>query len=125
MASSENTPTGGNSNVNGLLTINRLNYTLPNGLSVCISRTGTNQFFQAKTYSPSQNMICILNAGASYINPERSYLRLDFKNTSVDSVSFGQGSACNLFDRLLVSGRGGSVLERIDNLNGLARIRQL
>ena len=55
MASSENTPTGGNSNVNGLLTINRLNYTLPNDLSVCISRTGTNQFFQAKTYSPSQN----------------------------------------------------------------------
>ena len=87
MASSENTPTGGNSNVNGLLTINRLNYTLPNDLSVCISRTGTNQFFQAKTYSPSQNMICILNTGASYINPERSYLRLDFKNTSVDSVS--------------------------------------
>jgi hypothetical protein len=125
MASSENTPTGGNSNVNGLLTINRLNYTLPNDLSVCISRTGTNQFFQAKTYSPSQNMICILNTGARYINPERSYLRLDFKNTSTDSVSFGQGSACNLFDRLLVSGRDGSVLERIDNLNGLARIRQL
>jgi len=59
------------------------------------------------------------------VNPERSYLRIDFKNTSAVSVSFGGGSACNLFNRLLVSGRDGSVLERIDNLNGLCRIRQL
>lgn len=125
MATSENVPTTGSSNVNGLLTINRLNYTLPNDLSVCISRTGTSQFFQSKSYSPAQNMICILNTGASYVNPERSYLRIDFQNTSAVSVSFGQGSACNLFNRLLVSGRDGSVLERIDNLNGLCRIRQL
>ncbi len=125
MATSENVPTTGSSNVNGLLTINRLNYTLPNDLSVCISRTGTSQFFQSKSYAPGQSMICIFNTGASYVNPERSYLRLDFKNTSAVSVSFGQGSACNLFNRLLVSGRDGSVLERIDNLNGLCRIRQL
>ena len=125
MATSENVPTTGSSNVNGLLTINRLNYTLPNDLSVCISRTGTSQFFQSKSYSPAQNMICIFNTGASYVNPERSYLRIDFKNTSAVSASFGGGSACNLFNRLLVSGRDGSVLERIDNLNGLCRIRQL
>ena len=125
MATSENVPTMGSSNVNGLLTINRLNYTLPNDLSVCISRTGTSQFFQSKSYSPAQNMICIFNTGASYVNPERSYLRIDFKNTSAVSASFGDGSACNLFNRLLVSGRDGSVLERIDNLNGLCRIRQL
>ena len=124
MASSENVPTAGNSNVNGLLTINRLNYTLPNDLSVSISRTGTSQFFQSKSYSPGQSMICILNTGAAYVNPERSYLRIDFKNTSAESVSFGQGSACNLFNRLLVSGRDGSVLERIDNLNWLCRVRQ-
>ena len=92
MASSENVPTAGNSNANGLLTINRLNYTLPNDLSVSISRTGTSQFFQSKSYSPRQSMICILNTGAAYVNPERSYLRIDFKNTSVESVSFGQGS---------------------------------
>ena len=125
MATSENVPAMGSSNVNGLLTINRLNYTLPNDLSVCISRTGTSQFFQSKSYSPAQNMICIFNTGASYVNPERSYLRIDFKNTSAVSASFGGGSACNLFNRLLVSGRDGSVLERIDNLNGLCRIRQL
>jgi hypothetical protein len=124
MASSENMPTAGNNNVNGLLTLNNLSYTLPNDLSVSISRTGTSQYFQAKTYNPSQNMICVLNTGASYVNPERSYLRIDLTNTSIDSVSFGGGTACNLFDRLLVSSRDGSVLERIDNLNLLCRIRQ-
>ena len=98
MASSENMPTAGNNNVNGLLTLNNLPYTLPNDLSVSISRTGTSQYFQAKTYNPSQNMICVLNTGASYVNPERSYLRIDLTNTSLDSVSFGGGTACNLFD---------------------------
>ena len=124
MASTENMPTTGkDNNVNGLLTVNGLAYVLPSDLSVSVSRTTTTQFFQSKTHSPGQNMICILNTGAAYVNPERSYLRIDIKNTGTDSMGFGTGTAGNLFDRVMIQSRDGSVLERIDNANFLSRIR--
>ena len=124
MANSENMPTTGHDNVAGLLTLNNLSYSLPNDLSVSISRTGTTQFFQTKGGAPGQNLICILNTGSAYIDPKRSYLRLDLTNTGTSAMSFGGGTACNLFDRSVISTRDGSVLERIDNLNVLSRVRQ-
>jgi hypothetical protein len=130
MASSEGIPTtghsqgGGHDSIGGLLTLNNLAYTMPSDLSVCVSRTCTNQFFQSKDYSPSQTAICILNTGSAYVHPMRSYLRLDFVNTSTAAVCFGSGSACNLISRLMISSRDGSILERIDSANLLSRIRQ-
>ena len=124
MANSENMPTQGRDNVAGLLTLNNLQYTLPNDLSVSISRTSTTQYFQSKGYGPSQNMINVLNTGASYIHPQRSFLRLDLINTGSDAMSFGAGSAANLFDRSIISSRDGSTLERLESLNLLARVRQ-
>jgi hypothetical protein len=125
MANSENMPTiGKDNNVNGLLTINGLAYVLPSDLSVSVSRTTTTQFFQSKAHAPGQNMICILNTGAAYVNPERSYLRIDVTNTGTDPMTFGLGgTAGNLFDRVMIQSRDGSVLERIDNANFLSRIR--
>ena len=132
MAYSENTPTSGGGpmsgmdNVSSLLTLNNLNYQLPNDLSVSVARTHTNEFFQAKNFSPGQSMINILNTGSAYINATRSYLRLDIKNTGTGPMHFGAtgGNASGLFERLLISSRDGSVLERIDSVGMLSRIRQ-
>lgn len=130
MAYSENTPTGGpmtgSDNVASLLTLNNLNYQLPNDLSVSVARTMTNEYFQAKTFKPGQSMINIINSGSAYIMPSRSYLRLDIKNNGTGPMNFGgvtTANATGLFSRLLISGRDGSVLERIDSVGMLSRVR--
>ena len=128
MATSEGMPTtqGGPSasSIGGLLTLNSLSYTMPNDLSVTVSRTCTDQYFQSKDYAPGQTMVCVLNTGSAYVHPMRSYMRIDFVNESLSGVSFGAGTAANLFSRLMISSRDGSILERIDSANLLARIRQ-
>ena len=40
-------------------------------------------------------------------------------------MSFGGGTACNFLDKEIITSRDGSVLEKLDNLNLLCRIRQL
>jgi hypothetical protein len=121
-------PTGGMDNVASLLTLNNLNYQLPNDLSVAVARTHTNEFFQAKQFSPGQTMVAIINSGSSYVRLAGSYLRLDITNTGTGPMNFGpttspDGNATGLFERLLISGRDGSVLERIDSVGMLSRIR--
>ena len=128
MATSEGMPTtqGGPSasSIGGLLTLNSLSYTMPNDLSVTVSRTCTDQYFQSKDYAPGQTMVCVLNTGSAYVHPLHSYMRIDFVNDSSSAVCFGGGTAANLFSRLMISSRDGSILERIDSANLLARIRQ-
>ena len=111
------------SSIGGLLTLNSLS-TMPNDLSVTVSRTCTDQYFQSKDYAPGQTMVCVLNTGSAYVHPLRSYMRIDFVNDSSSAVCFGGGTAANLFSRLMISSRDGSILERIDSANLLARIRQ-
>ena len=78
MATSEGMPTtqGGPSasSIGGLLTLNSLSYTMPNDLSVTVSRTCTDQYFQSKDYAPGQTMVCVLNTGSAYVHPLRSYI---------------------------------------------------
>ena len=128
MATSEGMPTtqgGPNaSSIGGLLTLNSLSYTMPNDLSVTVSRTCTDQSFQSKDYSPNQTMVCVLNTDSAYVHPMRSYMGIEFVNNSSSAVCFGEGTAANLFSRLMISSRDGSILERIDSANPLARVRQ-
>ena len=73
----------------GLLAVNRLNYSLPSDLCVCVSRTHTSQFFQQKQHSPGSTAVVILNTGAAYVCGQRSFLVVDVNNSSTGNVSFG------------------------------------
>ena len=118
----------------GLLAVNKLNYSLPSDLCVCVSRTHTSQFFQQREHSPGSTAVCVLNTGAAYIDGRRSFLVVDVMNSSTGNASFGalepngsqvsSGSAANMFQRLTIMSRSGSVLERIDDLAKLCHIKQ-
>ena len=105
-----------------LLAVNNLQYALKPDLSTVVSRTTLTQYFALQAYSPNSSMICIFNTGSAFVG--ESYLSLDVKNTSTASISFGTGSACNLINRVTISSRSGSVLERVDDSATLSYILQ-
>ena len=118
---------------NGLLVVNKLNYTLPSDLCVCVSRTHTSQHFQQREHSAGSTAVCLLNSGSAYIDGRRSFLVVDIMNTSTGEVSFGKleadgtqihaGSAANIFQRISLLSRSGSVIERIDDVGKLCQIK--
>jgi hypothetical protein len=58
----------------GLIGINNLNYRLEPDMSVAVNCTDKNHFFQQQQYTNSQRAVCVLNSGADYIDPRRSFL---------------------------------------------------
>ena len=68
------TPDNGDQAKMGLLAVNKLNYTLPSDLCVCVSRTHISQCFQQREHSPGSTAVCILNTGAAYLDGRRSFL---------------------------------------------------
>jgi len=58
----------------GLVGINNLNYRLEPDMSVAVNCTDKNHFFQQQKYTNSQRAVCVLNSGADYIDPRRSFL---------------------------------------------------
>ena len=114
-----------------ILSINNLQYVLQPDLSVCVSRCMVKQFPQQSKHVPRDSMIFTLNSGSNYLDLAESYLSIDVKCTSVSadgktstSATFGEGSACNLFNRLTISSRSGQIIERIDRCNQLAFLRK-
>lgn len=63
----------------GLIGINNLNYRLEPDMSVAVNCTDKNHFFQQQKYSNTQRAVCVLNSGADYIDPRRSYLCFTIK----------------------------------------------
>jgi len=118
-------------NSSGIIAVNGLTYKLPPDLSVAIQRNNQSQYFQAQGYSAGATAVCVFNTGASYVDMRRSYLAIDVSNDSTASdaktatnVWFGaNGSACNLFNRVMLQTRSGAVIERVDNANQLASAR--
>lgn len=110
----------------GLVSVNRLDYTLQPDLSVAVARSSKKHFFQQNTYTPTQRAICILNSGAEYFDPQNSYLRFDValpvnasaKNTN--GLNLGAGSGCNFIRQLTLTSRSGDEIERIEQVNHLA-----
>lgn len=58
----------------GLIGVNNLNYRMEPDLSVAVNCTDKNHFFQSQTYENTQRAVCVLNSGADYIDPRRSFL---------------------------------------------------
>jgi hypothetical protein len=104
----------------GLMSLNKLTYTLDPDLSVCVARSYKTHNFQTPVYKPGERAICILNSGADYIAPDTSYLSMTVKNTSDSPITWGPNGSClNLISRIVLTSRSGEEIERIDRPNFL------
>lgn len=104
----------------GLVSLNRLDYTLQPDLSVAVSRSYKKHFFQTSSYAPGQRAICILNSGAEYVDPQNSYLQFYVRLGSTIQTHFGVGSAVNLIRRIVLTSRSGDEIERLERINLLS-----
>lgn len=106
---------------NGLVIVNKLDYELKPDLSVCVSRSNKIHHFSQTIYTAGQRMICVINSGADYIRPDRSYLEFSIKNTTTTAEMFlGQGSATNFIKDIIITSRSGDECERILDVNKLS-----
>lgn len=127
-------PGGDENSSAGLLYANNLVYTFPTDYSVCVNSTRKEQLFATRTYNDGETMICVLNTGADYIDPMRSFLSFDIdmkldgsfddaSKVSIDDfnqVNFGHGgSAINVIKEIHVAGRSNDDLYRIRDFNVL------
>lgn len=111
----------------GLVSVNRLDYTLQPDLSVAVARSSKKHFFQQQSYNHGQRAICILNSGAEYIDPQNSYLKFNITTGVADhaadsSLNLGVGSGCNFIKQIILTSRSGDELERIEQVNQLAPV---
>ncbi len=122
----------------GMIQINDLVYKLETDLSVAINRTHKNQFFQNQTYTNNQTAIAIVNSGADYIDPRRSFFtfdivipktdlganiaNLDYQSAFVSAYFGKNGSILNIIDSIVVSSRSGDELSRVNDYAQLMAI---
>ena len=106
----------------GLVSLNKLDYTLSPDLSVCVSRAYKRHFAQQPNYTPSQRSIIILNSGSDYIDPKNTSLVFSVTNKGTHDVTFGNGSCANLIRRIVLTSRSGDELERVERVNLLAPV---
>lgn len=126
----------------GMLAVNGLVYKLEPDLSVAVARTHKIQFSQSQEYTNDQTMLFIVNSGADYIDPSRSWLTVDIDfpvaysiptpignnaaataslarlpvNKGYLNFAFGpNGSVLNLIESVVVSSRSGDELSRVTN----------
>lgn len=104
----------------GLVTVNKLDYELTPDLSVAVSRSNKTHFFSQETYEPGQRAICILNSGAEYARPDRSYLEFTVENSGTTEMIIGQGGATRFIKDIVITSRSGDECERIQDVNRLA-----
>lgn len=114
-----------------LLQVNQLSYMMMPQIGICSARTHTVGFAQQSTYTNGETMTWDSQTGAFYVDPVGCYLKFSVsyvttEPTDVKSLKcFGSGSACNLFSRIVVRTRSGKEVTRVENLNLLAKYKQV
>lgn len=121
----------------GMLQVNDLQYKLEPDMSVATQRTHTTQFFQNPAYTWSQTAIAVLNSGAYYIDPRRSFLTFNVilndlvlptpgslaSRTWFQALYFGQhGSVLNLIDSVVVTTRSGDEISRVNDFGSMHNV---
>jgi hypothetical protein len=122
-AGGETAQSNGESQRQGMLAVNDLNYILPPDLSVSVNNTYKNHFFQSSTYTNNQRAICILNSGADYGDTRCSTLNFIVELTAgAQRVAyFGKnGSILNIIRSITISSRSGDEISRTIDLNHLS-----
>jgi hypothetical protein len=100
----------------GDLMVNNLIYQQPKALSLAVNRTLKKQYFQKSTYTPLETAVCDFNSGSDYISIDDSYLLLDITSVGGDA-NFGAGSILNCIERIVVTSRSGTELDRLERAN--------
>jgi hypothetical protein len=110
------------------LLVNNLVYQQPSALSLATARAYTRHYPQVQTYSSGQTVVMDLTSGASFVDPETSYLTFDcILKTSGATITanFGSGSAMNLFRQTTIRSRSGTELSRTELVNHWSRFNSL
>ena len=91
---------------------NNLEYTLPVPSSVVVNKTKKRNYFQNRTYSSGQTMVCTLNTASDFIDLANSSLVVKLKLTSTNvnpfGCTFGLGSAMNMVENIRIFHRSGT-----------------
>lgn len=110
------------------LLVNNLVYQQPSALSLATARAYTRHYPQVQTYSSGQTVVMDLTSGASFVDPETSYLTFDcILKTSGAAITanFASGSAMNLFRQTTIRSRSGTELSRTELVNHWSRFNSL
>tara|TARA_R110000822_G_scaffold12626_2_gene45501 strand:+ start:829 stop:2091 length:1263 start_codon:yes stop_codon:yes gene_type:complete len=105
-----------------LLNVNDLLYRMPPSLGITARKNHREDFFQQSTYGQNETMVLDCQTGSDFVDGSKSYLRFEVK-TDVQS-GFGQGSAANIFGRIVVRTRSGREVCRVEVANLLTAYRQ-
>ncbi len=112
-----------------LLSASSLSYKMQPDLSLATQRNVQSNFFATNNPQPGSVAVCTLNTGSSFVDFAQSVLYVDITltasgGTGTDFVGWGpNGSAMNILNRVMISSRSGTLIERIDNANVLASSR--
>ena len=93
----------------GLIGLNNLNYRLEPDMSVAVNCTDKNHFFQQQTYTNTQRAVCVLNSGADYIDPRRSFLCFTIELPIGVNGSYG-------YECQTCATNGGNAIEPVSNV---------
>jgi hypothetical protein len=115
--------------IQDLLTNENLTYDLPSNATVVVEKNQKIFSYDKTTYGPNERMVITLNSGSDFIDGRNSYMAFNLAVTGgttdaqTDFITFGEGSACNLFSEILIRSRDGSILENVRDLNSLCAIK--
>lgn len=104
--------------VQELREINHLVYLRPSNGALIDKRTMKSYNFTNASYSPGQNMQCIINSGGDFVWGPSSYLRLEVDRATVSAGD----TALNFIKSVRLTHRSGEVLEYIQDYNVLAKV---
>lgn len=105
-----------------LLQVNQLSYRLPPQISIASKCTHVINYSQQASYANGNTMIFDVQTGASFVDPQASYLRFVVKPNVDVLFGFGSGSVCNLFSRIVVRTATGKELSRVEDANLLIKM---
>lgn len=90
---------------------NGLSYQLPIPSSLVIDKTCKRNYFNNRSYSANETMVCTWNTGAEYVNIQESSLvvkiKVDSTNVNPFACNFGIGSAANIIKNIRINHRSG------------------
>lgn len=111
-----------------LLVVNKLKYQLPAEISVAKSKTHVVDLFQSQSFEPGETMILNAQTGSDFISARESWLEFTVKAQTAaggdpaGDVSWGSGSAMNVFELVYIKARNGRELCRLENANVAMKI---
>ena len=110
-----------------MLKANGLLYRLPQPLSNTVNRTFKREYAQRQAYSDGNTIVFDINTGSAYVDPCSCMLTFDFDfvpTGDTTQVTFGTGSAANLISEIRILSKNGCEVDRTQEANVLAKIRQ-